>query len=273
MAQSWEKIEHIVIDGGSSDRTTQILKNYEKKYNLSWESKKDNGQSDAINRGFDLASGEIVYWLNSDDALVSRLAIEKIVKIFQENPKVDIVFGNRIVVDADNNLIKLQYTGSFNYKKVCDGTLPIFQENVFFRSHVIKKEKINVNLRVVMDTDYWVRLGKNYNFLYVPDIYALFRIHDTNKTVSEVYAETWNKEKDYLKKKYGIHRYKVGVGAQPLRYIHRAKALLTGSYNNYIFIYKDIIRLQDAKDLVVTLNISKSKIITYIKNSFRPYVR
>ena len=77
--QSYPNIEHIVVDAGSTDGTLKILRKYEKEYNLKWVSEPDEGQSDAVNKGFEMAKGEIVDWINSDDVYFDTMTISYVV--------------------------------------------------------------------------------------------------------------------------------------------------------------------------------------------------
>jgi len=273
LKQDYQNIEHIVIDGGSDDGTINVLKSYEDKYNLIWTSEKDDGQSHAINKGFEVARGEFVYWLNSDDVLLFNSSITDIVNLFKENPKFDIIYGNRIVIDDQNNLIKVQYTNRYKKQSILSGITPLYQENVFFRKEVIKTNKIDTNLHVVMDTDYWIRLSNQYKLLYVNKIFASFRIHSSNKTVSDEFSHKWNKEKDYLRDTYGAKRFKINQGSQPLRYVHRFRSFFKGTYNNYIFLPFDVIKIRYNRNLSVPIKIKIALIPSYVLNSLRPYTR
>ena len=88
--QDYLHIEHIVIDGGSTDGTLELLKRYENQYNMRWISEKDGGIIDALNKGLRMAKGDIFCWLDSDDTYLPG-TIKKIVKVFQKHPKVDLV--------------------------------------------------------------------------------------------------------------------------------------------------------------------------------------
>ena len=97
LGQSYKNIEYIVIDGASSDGSVDCIKKYENKISH-WESAPDNGQADAIRKGFDRCSGDILAWLNSDDVL-SYDAVELAVSFLDKHPDVDMVYGNRIAIE------------------------------------------------------------------------------------------------------------------------------------------------------------------------------
>ena len=98
--QDYAKIEYIVMDGGSSDNTLSVLEKYESR--IKWISQPDNGQSDAINKGWQMATGDILAWINSDDAYTPG-AVNAAVKKFVEHPNVGMVYGNSYKVDINGN--------------------------------------------------------------------------------------------------------------------------------------------------------------------------
>ena len=102
--QDYPHIEHIIIDGGSTDGTIEILKKYENQYNMRWISEKDKGITDALIKGFKMAKGDIFCWLDSDDAYLPEV-IKKVVKVFQEHPEIDLVFGDILITNKENQVI------------------------------------------------------------------------------------------------------------------------------------------------------------------------
>ncbi len=100
--QTYPNVEYIIIDGGSTDGTLDIIKKYED-YIDYWVSEKDNGQSDALNKGFSIATGDIFFYLASDDILLPGV-LKKIAKIFQEED-IDFLYGNRLIIDANDNVL------------------------------------------------------------------------------------------------------------------------------------------------------------------------
>ena len=190
LAQGYPDFEHIIIDGGSTDNTVEILKKYP---HLKWVSEPDRGQSHAINKGFKKAKGKIVGWLNSDDCYESG-AFESVLKVFRNNPGVGLVYGDLHVVDV-NGKIKRKYEGT-PYKKYHEyglvirglyGDPVILQQTVFFRKSTINKTgMIDENLHYCMDVDYWIRADlENIGMYYLPITLANFRSHAQSKTVSQ----------------------------------------------------------------------------------------
>jgi len=108
--QDYPNLEHIIIDGGSTDGTVELLKRYEREYNMKWISKKDKGITDALNKGFKMARGEILCWIDSDDIYLPG-AIKEVMSLFKKYPKIDLVFGDIIIIDNKGQKIDyIKYT-------------------------------------------------------------------------------------------------------------------------------------------------------------------
>jgi glycosyltransferase involved in cell wall biosynthesis len=105
LSQDYPNIEYLVIDGGSNDETLEVLKKYEGR--LQWISEKDSGQSEAINKGYRMATGEILTWLNSDDTLLPG-AVSKAVAYFDEHPDVMMIYGEGYIID-ENDKVKQRF--------------------------------------------------------------------------------------------------------------------------------------------------------------------
>ncbi len=153
--QNYHNIEHIIIDGGSTDGTIDVLKNYP---NINWVSEGDNGQSHAINKGFNLAKGEIIGWLNSDDTYEPNVVINS-VKFLLENVDVDIVCSHINIIDENDQIIGVSLTEPFDLVKLLNHNV-IKQPTVFMRRRVIDELKgVNEELHYVMDWEFWLRAG------------------------------------------------------------------------------------------------------------------
>lgn len=273
--QNYPKIEHIVVDGGSTDNTVEILKKYERSYNLRWVSEPDEGQADAINKGFRMARGEIVGWLNSDDVYFSRDVFSKVAFQFTKHPGVDVLYGNRVAIDGSNRLIKVQYSRKFDYAKLIKGYFAIHQETVFFCQRVIKECELNTDLYVTLDSEFWLRIGKLYKFRYIDEFFGGFRIHSENKTVADAHIQKWNEEKRYLMREYGVRRYMIGGGFPWRRISNQLKALFAGGYINYYQLPFDIIRLFSIpeEELAFPMVVYKRKFFRYLINSITPWLK
>jgi glycosyltransferase involved in cell wall biosynthesis len=185
--QSCSGVEHIVMDGASGDGTVEILKRYsgEGSYaHLQWRSEPDQGQSDALNKGFRLATGEIVGWLNSDDRYRPG-CFRTVVDAFEKNPDVDILYGDYTWIDESGHVFKIRQEIEFSqfvlsYHRV----LYIPTTATFFRRRIFDEGNfIDLKYDYSMDYEFFLRLaGKGYRFKHVPGLFADFRWQSNSKS-------------------------------------------------------------------------------------------
>ena len=180
LSQNIEGLEYIVMDGGSTDETISILKEYDGK--ILWKSEKDKGQTDAVNKGIRLAQGEIIGWLNSDDIYYPG-ALQKVLAVFEKYPDRNVVYADAYHIDENDNMIEKYYTQDFDYehlKEVCY----ICQPALFFRKSLTGQYGyLDESLQYCMDYDYWLRLGKGETFYYLREVLAGSRLYADNKTL------------------------------------------------------------------------------------------
>jgi len=133
--QNYKNIEYIIIDGKSTDSTVEIIKKYESKISF-WSSEPDNGIYDAMNKGVNIASGEIIYFLNSDDFLYNNLVISNILNIFQTNYTLDFVYGkiNRFTASKSGLILDID----FNKNNLRKGKMPSHQA-IFVKRNLFEK--------------------------------------------------------------------------------------------------------------------------------------
>ncbi|WP_287017614.1 glycosyltransferase [Cycloclasticus sp.] len=180
--QKYPNLEYFVQDGGSTDDTVNILKEFEDGIS-GWKSETDSGQSQAINRGFSNTSGEIMAWLNSDDLFLPG-AINTVIEYFNKHPDVDAVYGNRLMINDDDMEI-----GRWILPDHCEKTLPwadyIPQETLFWRRSIWDKAggKIDESFRFAMDWDLLTRFhNAGAKFGHIPQFLGAFRVHPQQKT-------------------------------------------------------------------------------------------
>jgi glycosyltransferase involved in cell wall biosynthesis len=183
--QSYKNVEILVIDGGSTDNTLDVLKSYNSR--IFWLSEKDGGQTHAINKGLELAKGEIIAYLNSDDYYLES-TLEKVANGFNSNKEALWLTGDKIIVDEQNKIIQRPISSykrffrkrlSFNLLSILN---PISQPSTFFTRKLINKIGIfNEELDYTMDYDFWMRAIKIEKPIVLKDKLSAFRIHNKSK--------------------------------------------------------------------------------------------
>jgi len=177
--QNYPNIEHIIIDGGSSDGTLEILKKYS---HLKWISEPDEGQSDALNKGFKMTNGDILGWCNSDDVYLPQTFKKVVAKLI--NSKYDGVYSNLYFGDEKLNITRK----SLSHKPI--KWLSLFHcfipsATFFFKRKIIEAGiLIDKTKHITMDKDFFASILYNdYNLKYVNDYFAIFRWHENNKSL------------------------------------------------------------------------------------------
>ncbi len=173
--QDYPHIEYLVIDGASTDNSVDIIRKYEDKLKY-WVSEKDNGQADAINKGFSRAKGDIIAWLNSDDYYLAG-TVAAAVKIFDENPDVVLVYGDMLAVDEHGKTFN-----TLNYRQLTLEDLLCFQiigqPAVFMRRSGLQKTSgLDPSFHFLLDHHLWIRLSQQGRILHVPQTWAAARYH------------------------------------------------------------------------------------------------
>ncbi len=182
--QDYPNIEYIVIDGKSSDNSLEIIQKYSSRFAY-WQSEKDRGQTDAINKGFSKASGQILAWINSDDTLEPQ-AVSQAVDYLLRHPDVGMVYGDCNFVDANDNIIGKFNAQQTDYYKLKTGYVHIPQQAAFWRADLWKQvEPLDSSIYFAMDYDLWLRLAKISKIVYLPKLWANFRLHGDAKTIAE----------------------------------------------------------------------------------------
>lgn len=184
LQQDYPNIEYIVIDGGSTDNSIEIIRRYESRLGY-WISERDKGQTDALNKGFAHAHGEILAWLNSDDVYYPG-AVSAAVKFMGENPDIGMVYGDLDFINEAGELIGRFNAAQTDLKKLRRGFVHIPQPAAFFRAvHWQQVGPLDPGYFFAMDYDLWVRLAGVTRLKYLPGkSWAKFRLHSDAKTIN-----------------------------------------------------------------------------------------
>ncbi|MEW6120739.1 MAG: glycosyltransferase family 2 protein [Pseudomonadota bacterium] len=198
--QGYPNLEYFVQDGGSRDGTVEVLRRYEQELS-GWTSEPDTGQSQAINRGFARTSGDIMAWLNSDDLLLPG-TLDRVVEFFRRHPEVDVVYGNRLLIDEHGMEIGRWILPGHD-DKVLAWVDYVPQETLFWRRSMwaCVGGMVDESFRFAMDWDLLVRFREaGARFAHIPTFLGAFRVHERQKT-SSVINETGHMEMNRIRER------------------------------------------------------------------------
>ncbi len=183
LTQDYPHIEYIIMDGGSTDETASIAAEYAGR--LTFISEKDRGQSHAINKGFRMARGEVVSWLNSDDIILPG-AVAHAVNAFERDPTLGAVYGEGYLIDYDGAVTsRFPATEPFNLWKLVYLSDYILQQTTYFRRNILDDVGfLDETLHWGLDWDFLIRIGKRYWIAYIPEYMGSLREYEAAKTFS-----------------------------------------------------------------------------------------
>lgn len=206
--QNYPNLEYIIIDGGSTDRSVEIIRKYEK-YLSYWISEKDQGQADAIYKGFEKSSGSILAWLNADDIYLPGTLL-RAANILKDNSHADVVYGNIYLIDEAGEIIGerrlTRHIPSITKLGFLHGGFGIYQPASFWKRELYYKAgKIDPSFQHCMDNDLFVKFAvQNAKFEFVREFLTGFRVHSESKTSN--LRETALKEQKHIFAKYGADK-------------------------------------------------------------------
>ncbi|MGI8437852.1 MAG: glycosyltransferase family 2 protein [Chthoniobacterales bacterium] len=181
LTQNYPDLELIVIDGGSTDQSVEIIRRNEASLSH-WESEKDRGQSHALNKGFAHMHGDIWTWLNSDD-LIEPGVLQRVADLFAQNPEAGVVYGDCVYVAQDGETVVEKFPGEPYSRLRHLAHRFIAQPSCFFRTSIVPPA-VQEDLHYCMDYDLWLKLAAaGVKFHYVPEIFSRYRLHDESKSV------------------------------------------------------------------------------------------
>jgi len=222
--QNYPRLQYIVMDGGSTDGTADILRRYEvhiaagnardpndgprpgeSDLSFTWTSERDRGQADAINKGFARATGDIIGWLNSDDCYKPGSLIAA-AQYLRDHPDIALVYGDAEFITADGSyLCPCANTEPFSRHRLRHYSDYIVQPAAFFRRSAFESVGgLDASLNFAMDYDLWLKLADRYQFAYVPQVWAQYRWLGENKSA----AGGWPRieEVRQVARRHGIRR-------------------------------------------------------------------
>ena len=178
------EVEHIIVDGGSSDRTLDLLR---ARNGVRWISEPDRGQSHAINKGLSMASGDILAYLCADD-LYEPDAVRAVMDVFAADSNIDIVYGDFYFLEGDSGRKRRKSAASFRPANLHNSN-PLGQPAVWWRRRVYERlGGFDESLHYCMDHEYWLRLGTKVRWHYIPEPLAVSRLHSDAKTSRQLPA-------------------------------------------------------------------------------------
>lgn len=184
LEQDHPDLEYIIVDGGSTDDSVEIISRHAERLAW-WVSEKDKGQTDALNKGFERASGEILAWINSDDTYEPG-AVSAAVKYLDQHPEVGLVYAGTNFIDEQGRYLGRFPSAKTDYARLRRGYVHIPQQAAFFRASLWKQVcPLDPDFYFAMDYDLWVRLARLAAVAYLPgQTWANFRLQAHSKTMA-----------------------------------------------------------------------------------------
>ena len=220
LSQDYPHLEYLVIDGGSSDGTLNILRSYGDQFR--WISELDSGQSQAINKGWRQTKGEIITWLNADDLLAPG-AIQHAVEAMQANPELGGVYGNCIYISTNGAVVKAYPVQPYDYNLLVVETENFIpQPGTFLRRDIVEKVgDLDETFHYVLDYDLWLQMGLHASMIYLPNEMGRARLHSAAKTLRDI--RNFSGEFLRMYNKLLIHpMFPVSLKEKEQRILHRA---------------------------------------------------
>jgi glycosyltransferase involved in cell wall biosynthesis len=206
-AQTYPTVEHVVMDGASSDGSVDLLQRHARA-GLRWQTELDRGQSHALNKAFAMSRGQIIGWLNSDDAYFGPTVIEAAVRIFEAEPDVAVVYGHALLVNAQGLVLQVLWAPPFSrtFLRLHDF---IVQPAVFIRRDVLGQSLADESFDYTMDYELWLRLAQHHRFKRLDRIVAVDRHHAARKSYTMM--DVGVAEHARLERQYGVASGRTGA--------------------------------------------------------------
>jgi glycosyltransferase involved in cell wall biosynthesis len=224
LSQDYPNLEYIIVDGGSTDGSAEIIRKYAS-HLAYWVSEKDSGQSEAINKGLHRATGNLFNWINSDDVLFPG-ALRKIAEAFERNPEADLIVGCNARSDAEGRIIRVSAPPTRMAMSPSHWVMYIGQQSAFINMNMLRRiGGVREDLHCIMDMELYHRIfaaGGSYIRINAP--VGMIREHANAKGFAQ--KDRWAPEKRKVFRECGTHRQSVKIA----RIKTKLCRLLDGSY-------------------------------------------
>ncbi len=230
--QNYENLEYIVIDGGSNDGSKEIIKKYSDQLAY-WVSEKDEGQTHAINKGFQKATGDLVAWMNSDDTYLPG-AFEKVAEYYNRYPNVDVLYADKHHIDEDGNFLHSQRYVPYRLYTFANDKMVMCNQSAFWKRDIFEKiGYLDETIQFAMDYEFFVRLGVHkLNMKHFPEFWGEQRYYSGTKTSDEKWLKILAENHKSINAKFGLKKSKW------LKYrslFHRLSYYISKGNFSYIF--------------------------------------
>lgn len=219
LSQDYPNLEYYIMDGGSTDGSVEIIQKYAGQL-AGWVSEKDRGQADAVNKGFHLAKGSVVAWVNSDDYYLPG-AVSAAVACLERSPDVGLVFGDVVSVNAAGQPFNVMTYGPWGLDELMQFNI-IGQPAVFMRRDALERAGyLDISYHYMLDHHLWLRIAQQAPMCYVPQRWAAARYHASAKNVAlapefsrEAYRIVgWMSSQPGLSSRFKRQRRRIWAGA------------------------------------------------------------
>jgi glycosyltransferase involved in cell wall biosynthesis len=183
LLQDYPNIEYILVDGGSTDGSLEIIQRYAHRFAW-WVSEPDKGQAEAINKGFHHSHGAIVAWLNSDDLYYRQDTISQAVRALQEHPDSGMVYANGLKITAEGVLINWFKYPQYDLKDLLSFKVLLQPSSFMYRFALEEAHFLPEKSNLLLDHELWLQIASKYPLIHVDSFWAVERSHDTAKTIS-----------------------------------------------------------------------------------------
>lgn len=208
--QTYGPIEHVVMDGGSSDGSVELLERHSRPA-LIWRSEPDAGQSHALNKALANSRGAIIGWLNSDDAYFGPTVVEEVVTLFEADPSLGVVYGHAVLVNAEGLVLQVLWAPPFSRTLLRLHDF-IVQPTAFIRREILGNSLVDESFDYTMDYELWLRLAQRHRFRRLDRIVAVDRHHGARKSYTML--DVGRADHARLERRYGVARGPSGIVAR-----------------------------------------------------------